>query len=495
MYVRVILVLLSLVSISLGQSCQASFQFDLNHAPLEWNHYWERCVGSGHGLLGLRSDWQEHLRIVRNELGFQYVRFHGILDDDMSVFSYHGSTPYYSFYNIDQVYDFITSIGVKPVVELSFMPEALARNPSQTIFHYKGGISPPKNWNDWTTFITQLVTHLVQRYTLEEVSTWYFEVWNEPNCGFWSGTYQEYFNLLKVTSDAIHAINPSLKVGGPATCQSGLIAETMDYIKNGTIKIDFISTHIYPTDFGPNNNTVLKTVLTNVRNMVGNLPLLYTEYNDGLYSNPSYHDTPFAASFILKNIVDVYGVVDLLSWWTFTDIFEEGGQESEVFNKVLSDGWGLLSLYGIRKPSFRAFQLLHETGSFRIFGTPQPDYYPTVGSVAVANGTHIHVLAWNHDIPTKPPPTQNVCVSLLGYKSTFNKPATIRRIDSNNTNPLTTFQQMGSPEYPTPQQIATLRTASEMIPQSLSYNITGTTLSTQVAIPSQGVVSLVFPIP
>jgi len=119
---------------------------------------------------------------------------------------------------------------------------------------------------------------------LAEVASWYFEVWNEPNCGFWSGTYQEYFHLLEITSEAIHAINPVLKVGGPATCQSGLIQETMEYIKNGSIKIDFISTHIYPTDFNPINNTILKQVISRVRDMVGSYPLFYTEYNDGLYS-------------------------------------------------------------------------------------------------------------------------------------------------------------------------------------------------------------------
>jgi xylan 1,4-beta-xylosidase len=281
-----------------------------------------------------------------------------------------------------------------------------------------------------------------------------------------------------------------LKVGGPASCQCGLIPETMQYINNGTIKIDFISTHIYPTDFGPTNNTVLKTVMSEVRSLIGNLPLFYTEYNDGLYTDPPYHDTPFASSFIIKNIVDVYGIVDLLSWWTFTDIFEEGGQLSEVYNKGV--GWGLLSLYTIPKPSYRAFQLLHETGSLRY--QPQGQTYPTVGSLATTNTTHIQLLVWNHDIPTNPLTTQTVCISLSPFMEGYNKPATIRRIDSNNTNPVTLWHQMGSPVYPTSTQINQLQEASLMIMRPFPYTMKGNMLTLTVDVPPQGVVSIVFPL-
>jgi len=379
---------------------------------------------------------------------------------------------------------------MKPIIELSFMPEAIAKDPSKTIFHYKGIISPPNQWNNWTNLINQFVTHLIQRYSIEEVRTWYFEVWNEPNCGFWASTYQDYFYLLKITSETIHSIDPTLKVGGPATCQSGLIKETMDYINNKTINIDFISTHIYPTDFGPNNNTVLKTVMSQVRNMVGNLPLFYTEYNDGLYFSPPLHDTPFASSFIVKNVVDVNGIVDLLSWWTFTDIFEEGGQQSEVFGT--GTGWGLLSLYGIRKPSFRAFQLLHETGSNRFVGQ---ESYPTVGSLVTTNQTHLQILAWNHDIPTNSLQTQSVCFEIFPLPDQYSSIATIRRIDANNTNPIALWQKMGSPTYPTPTQLTQLHNASQLVITPLTYASQGSTVLFKVDIPPQGVISVVFPLP
>lgn len=471
------------------KACNQQFTFDLTKTS-EWNHYWERCVGSGHGLLGLRSDWQKHLKIVHDSLGFKYVRFHGILDDDMSVVL-DDST--YSFFNIDTVYDYLLSIGMRPVVELGFMPEILARDPTKTVFHYKGITSPPKDWSAWSSLVTALAEHLISRYGISEVSEWFFEVWNEPNCGFWSGSIPEYFYLMKVTSEALHAVNPSLKVGGPATCQSGLIKETLEYIKNGTFKIDFISTHLYPTDFTPVNNTVVKDVLTEVRELVGDYPLFYTEYNDGLYSDPAYHDTPYASSFIVKTVSDVHGIVDLFSWWTFTDIFEEGGQESTVFTKT--DGWGLLNIYGIPKPSFRAFQLLHETGNSRISGTPDIDFYNTVGAVATHNSTHITILIWNHDIPTSKITTQTVCVTISGVKYQNPPTGVLRRIDDNNCNVVAAWRNLGSPDYPTSDQIARMIKESEFQIYQQPTSNTDSGLTFNIDIPPFGVASIVLPLP
>jgi len=161
-----------------------------------------------------------------------------------------------------------------------------------------------------------------------------------------------------------------------------------------------------------------------------------------------------------------------------------------VFGK--SDGWGLLSLYSVPKPSYRAFQLLHETGRERY--KPQGETYPTVGSLATTNQSHIHLLVWNHDIPTNPLTTQTVCVSLSPVMTGYNKPATIRRIDENNTNPMTAWQQMGSPVYPTPSQIMQLLEASRMREAPFQYTMKGNMLVATVDVPPQGVVSIVFPL-
>ena len=164
-------------------------------------HYWKRCFGSGHALLGTRVDWREHLQRARDELGVETIRFHGIFDDDMSVMSADGS---YNWYNVDLVYDYMLSIGVRPYVELSFMPSALVpecaedRNKCDFVFtsgidgiagpgSYKGLENVPADYEDWHLLVKLFAEHMVERHGIAEVSTWRFEVWNE----LWGG--MDYF--------------------------------------------------------------------------------------------------------------------------------------------------------------------------------------------------------------------------------------------------------------------------------------------------------------
>lgn len=133
------------------------------------------CVGSGHGTLALRADYQEHLTNVQRDIGFKHIRGHGLLDDDMSTLLGDGT----SLYNLFRVFDFYQSVNIKPIFELSFMPKALAFDPSKTIMHYEGGTSAPKDFAKWAKFISDVFTGLVDRYGVEEIRTWRTEVWNE----------------------------------------------------------------------------------------------------------------------------------------------------------------------------------------------------------------------------------------------------------------------------------------------------------------------------
>lgn len=280
--------------------------------------------GSGHALLGLRADWRQQLAEQQKALGWRYVRFHGVLDDDMSVLQMRNGQPLYSFFNIDSIYDFLLSINMKPIIELGFMPEDIASG-NATVFHYKGNTTPPKTKQAWYDLIQTLVKHLIDRYGADEVRTWPFEVWNEPNCGFFSGTQQQYFDLMEVTFRAIKSVDMFLSVGGPATCASGWINETLAWEARTGITLDFISTHMYPTDWGDNvPRDIVHRVLSSVRKTVGpQRQLYYTEYNSGLWCCPQIqHDTPYAAAFVMATIPRVYGLVDILSYWEFSDIFE-----------------------------------------------------------------------------------------------------------------------------------------------------------------------------
>jgi xylan 1,4-beta-xylosidase len=156
------------------------FRCDLGQTGEPLPHVWSHTVGSGHATLALRADWQAQLKRCHDELGVRHVRFHGLLSDDMGTFVDQAGERIDSFFNADQVMDFLVGIGMRPFVELSLMPEALASGP-ETVFHYRGNVTPPEDPGAWAGLVERLLTHWVERYGADEVRQWFFEVWNEPN--------------------------------------------------------------------------------------------------------------------------------------------------------------------------------------------------------------------------------------------------------------------------------------------------------------------------
>ena len=224
------------------------FRCDLSETTGELPHFWEGIVGSGHAILALCADWQAQMRRCHEELGFRRVRFHAILCDYMGTLMDEQNKFLYSFFNADQIWDFLLSIGMKPWVELSFMPTALSSG-ATTVFHYQANVTPPKDYKKWATLVHKLVAHWVNRYGVEEVRTWFFEVWNEPNLkAFWPSTQAEYFKLYRATVQAIKKVDDQLRVGGPATAKDSWITEFLDFCDENHLPADFVSTHHYPTD-------------------------------------------------------------------------------------------------------------------------------------------------------------------------------------------------------------------------------------------------------
>ena len=198
------------------------FQLDVNSAVKPLQKYWELCVGSCHGTTALREDYRKQLEQCQREIGFRYVRFHGLFDDDMSVLVQErfGNGVQLSFTNIDSVFDFLLSINMKPFIELGFMPDCL-KSKNATVFHYKGNTAPPADHDKWSWFIRTFVRHLLDRYGRTEVRQWFFEVWNEPNLGgpdspdgFFAGSMEDYFKLYQVTAEAVKSEDRFLRVGG-----------------------------------------------------------------------------------------------------------------------------------------------------------------------------------------------------------------------------------------------------------------------------------------
>jgi xylan 1,4-beta-xylosidase len=344
------------------------------------NAAFKACVGAGRANEGLRADWQQQLAYVKKECGFKYIRMHGLLTDDMAVYSQDkDGNPMFNYMYVDVLFDFLHSIGIKPFVELGFMPAALASG-NKTIFWWRGNVTPPKDYEKWETLIKNLVQHFTERYGEEEVKTWYFEVWNEPNLdGFWTGTQEEYFKLYKHTASAIKNVNPLYRVGGPGTAGAAWEPEMIDFCVKNNVPIDFVSTHTYGVkqgfldEFG-HSGTVLDKhpmsvsgdVLQSRKEIASsakpNLELHYTEWSASYTPADPIHDSYHEAAYVLQKLKQVGSVANSMSYWVFTDIFEEAGPRSTPFH----GGFGLLTLQGINKPVFYSYQFLNRLGNIEL---------------------------------------------------------------------------------------------------------------------------------
>jgi len=468
----------------------ANFKCNVNQASVSLPHFWEHTVGSSHATMALRADWQKQLTRCNRELGFLHVRFHGILSDDMGTLVNEENALVYSFFNADQVCDFLLSIGMRPFIELSFMPNTLASG-SDTVFHYRGNITAPKDYDAWEKFIQKLVEHWVQRYGVTEVRKWFFEVWNEPNLdAFWKKTQADYFNLYKHTANAIKNVNKNLKVGGPATADNAWIKDFVDYCDKNEIPADFISTHHYPTDaFGkPGDDTIIqlskskRSVLQKearkVKNQAKGKPVYYTEWSTS--SNPfdELHDMPYAACFIIKTVIEANGIVEGYSYWTFSDIFEENYFSSIPFH----GGFGLVNIYGIPKPAYRAFQLLHRLGNELLKVTGK---HETIDVWTVRKKNSINIIITNWALPLHPIKTEKVKVQLNDIKNVKN--AFIERIDDDHANAKKSWINMGSPGSLTANDVSALELASSLIMEPLPIRLEKGSVFVELMMPPQGV--------
>jgi xylan 1,4-beta-xylosidase len=315
---------------------------------------------------------REALRRVHDELGVRTVRAHGILDDDLGAGRH-------DFTGIDRVYDIVLDLGMRPVVELGYMPRDLARDPSRTVFTYDGIVSPPADWDRWADLIRALVEHLIDRYGAAEIRDhWTFEVWNEANLSvFWSGTPDEYWRLYEVTAHAIKDVDPAIRVGGPATAAVGWIGEQLHV----DAPVDFLSTHVYGT------------APLDLRPLAGGRPLLWTEWGvTATHGNP-INDTVFAATFLLHGMRSAAGRIDALAPWVASDHFEELGRPQ----RLLHGGFGLLTVGNLAKPKFWALVLAQRLGDTELPVTLTGDGGGSLVEAWAARDQYgtVGVLLWN----------------------------------------------------------------------------------------------------
>jgi len=439
---------------------QEQIQIDARAQATPFPHFWEEMFGSGRAILSLRESYREDIRAVKQVTNFRYVRFHAIFHDELGVYNEneHGD-PVFNFSYVDQVYDGLLKNGVKPFIEISFMPKKLALNPdSLHPFWYKQNVSPPKSWERWDELVKRFAQHLVGRYGIDEVSTWYFEVWNEPNIDFWNGIprQQSYFDLYAHTARDLKGISPRLRVGGPATAAAAWIGDFLKYTAKNKVPIDFVSTHSYADDtvqdlFGTNEDVSMdervcrsaEKVKSEIKeSATPDLLLIWSEWN--VQGMMNARDTTFVGPALANTIRQCDGLVNILSFWTFSDVFEEGGPIAKPFEGM----FGLRAKGGINKPSYYAFGLLHQLGDRRLANTSNHVI------VSKSADTGLIIAVWNLVDPGQRGSTQTLILYFVHLP--LDSRVTIQRVDADHGNVLKQYDAMGKPLDPTPDQVEQL---------------------------------------
>ncbi|MFW7414378.1 GH39 family glycosyl hydrolase [Demequina sp. SO4-18] len=524
-------------------------------AAVPLHHVWNECVGAGRANEGLRADWQAQLREAASRLGFRYLRFHGLFHDDMFVYraAYGGGfgpdeplpEPVHTFAYVDKVFDFLVDLGVKPFVELGFMPSALATE-HRTVFWWGAHCSPPNDMDRWVELVDATVRHWVERYGLDEVRTWRFEVWNEPNLvpHFWTGTRTEYFELYERTARAIKLIDEGLLVGGPSTsvyvpdaryegetedraaqAQTAAAAdpdvldwrpvwiqELLEHCAERGVPVDFVSTHLYPTDFafGANGDMVAITRhadatrddLLRLRSVLAasafpDAEIHITEWSSSPSSRDRMHDTVFAATYITRAYLECAALADSISYWTFSDIFEEGGAGIGPFH----GGFGLVTEQGIHKPTFHAFEMLGRLGDELLAATEN-------GVISRSSATG-RVSAVFHNYPAQMEGAsvrmtsshhEALALADLGPAVTIRhrvegvRPGgvyAVERLDPEHGNALSRWLEMGEPVNLTREQAAELARAAGLLARDRIVATDDGVLEIDLELPGWAVASIV----
>lgn len=498
------------------------FTIPENTPRKENGKHWQYCVGSGQAKLAVRSDYAQQLKYVHDELGIQRVRFHGIFDDSMQAYMglddfmpLPGSKNFknYNFRNIAVAYDNVLAAGMKPWVELSFMPSRLAKSQKKVTVNAEGRCGMPKDDAEWQKFIGAFIQFLLNRYGVEEVETWNFEVWNEPNMStFFSGTQADYFHLYEITAKAIKAVDSKLQVGGPATATGAWIKDFIDFVETNHIPCDFISTHNYPgdgigevflgkimfnaivggakrlhelgggrtldgcqavmtdkTEQAEMAKGQMRIVAKQVADAVGGkYPIYFSEWNcNAILMSPTNDDKKVAA-FQVKTIDEMDDLMAGSSIWSFSDILDEFMMIPDDF----SGGFGLLTINGIPKPQFYVLKLLAETGS-RKYDLPYTNDEVEI-SVYESN-TEKRVFVYRQRMKNVAEPDVPYTLSL----ELPTAPQDVMRysIDKNHCNPKKVWTEMGKPTDMTPTQIAEIKEKSALQKEPVSYEMQGNTLT------------------
>jgi len=429
------------------------------------------CVGTGRLGLALQKEYVDHLKVVQQSIHFKYIRGHGLFCDDVGIYreaEVDGKPhTYYNFTYLDRIIDSYLENDIRPFIELGFMPEKL-KTGEQTIFYWKGNVTPPSSYEKWAELIECTLTHLIDRYGREEVITWPIEVWNEPNIAFWAGTMEEYFKLYEYSSKAVKKVDSRIKVGGPAICgveTEKWLRSFFEHCINNNLPLDFVTRHCYtvgrPVRRGHfmyheiYDPSYMIEELKETRKImaeypqIANMPLHITEFNSSYVPVCPAHDTTFHAAYIARILSEAGEYADSYSYWTFSDVFEEFDVPGSVFH----GGFGLVAFNSIKKPVFHAFEFFAKAGRELL--------YRDENLIVTKDDRKYVIIGWNwHDTRVnKRAAEKSYVLSLpaMGQQAIMIK----NQVGGEHANPLQTWSNLGKPRSLNAQQRKILQKSAE----------------------------------
>lgn len=425
------------------------------------------CVGTGRMGLAMQREYMDQLKVVQDICHFKHIRGHGLFCEDMSIYQ-----PYkdaagveheaYCFTYLDRVMDDYKANGIKPFIELGFMPGQMASG-TQTIFYWKGNTTPPADERKWVNLVKATLQHLVDRYGAEEVVTWPIEVWNEPNLpGFWENADRpKYLRLYEITAPAVKEVLPGLRVGGPAVCGGpssfDWIRDFLTFCRDKKLPVDFLTRHAYmgntPEHKGRYLYHEMRTVadvydeMKTTREIIDSFPdyagmeMHITEFNTSYNPFCPIHDTNLNAAYVAGLLGCLGDLAASYSYWTFGDVFEEQGVPAKPFH----GGFGMLANQLIPKPTLWTFDFFNNL-------TGEPVYRDDSCVILKHADGSFEGVIWNLCRESREKMTVNINLPAEGRYTLLT-----RTVDEVCCNPLKVWHEMGEPGSLTERQLAFLR--------------------------------------
>ncbi len=360
---------------------------DVSAEGRQLQHHWKNFIGIERAKDLLYADVQDMLRQLQRDVGFKHLRFHGIFSDDMLVCQRtKDGRLEFNFSIVDKVLDFVISVGLKPMIQFSFMPAALAEDPEHRVFLNPAVISMPKHMEEWNHLVRQFLAHIRARYGQREIRSWLYSVWNEPDTSremFGFARREDYFSLYENTYRTVKDFDASLVFGSPSlfpATEDGYqwLRDYFGFTRGKGCEPEFIDVHYYSDDFEnlPHHAATFsaparfnrdpehfshfldRLLSFTAEEKLSSVPLYITEWNLTVSHRNLINDTCFKACHLAKNFLENYDRVGAFGYWALTDFMDELFPSETLFH----GGMGLFTASGIKKPSYHAMSMMAKLG-------------------------------------------------------------------------------------------------------------------------------------